>query len=76
MLKTYIIRYKIADGNDRTQNGYVIQNNSNDKCSLGYDFSIFAPMNINKKYTGDVAWTGAVFYYSADMLASFSYTEI
>ena len=32
-------------------------------------------MNINKKYTGDVAWTGAVFY-SVDMLASFSYTEI
>lgn len=76
MLKTYIIGYIVANNNDRTHNGYVIQNNSNDKCSFGYDFSNFVTMNnYDKKNTGEVSWTGAVFY-TIDSFISFSYNEI
>lgn len=71
MIKTYIIGYA-ANTNHKNGDSYVIQNNSNDKCSLCYNFTQMN--NCDKKYIGDLLWTGAVLY-SVDSLISFYYNE-
>ena len=79
MLKTYIIGYssgKPTNGYGTTGgDAYTAQNNSNDKCSLGYNFKTLDPIHSFDKKSVLNVFPG---FYQANIssLISFSYAEI
>ena len=79
MLKTYIIWYLIGMPGDSGGHGigssYNTQDNSNNNCSLGYNFNTLTPINgCSKDYIG--GFVPSRYRQTVDTLISFSYDEI
>ena len=79
MLKAYIIGYLIGKPGGSSGHGvgssYNTQDNSNNNCSLGYNFNTLTPINrCSKDYIGGFVPNN--YRQTVDTLISFSYDEI